>query len=68
MGSTWVEGFWFGCFYVVNWGLVVGVQGTRWEPLVGCKIFAKACGLGSLEMITSWVVVLYWVKVCDYSC
>ena len=26
--------------------------------LVGCKIFAKVCDL----------VVLHWVRVCDYSC
>ena len=31
MGSTWVRGFWFGWFYVVNWGLVVWVQGARRE-------------------------------------
>ena len=31
MGSTWVRGFWFGWFYVVNWGLVVWVQGGRRE-------------------------------------
>ena len=51
LGSTWVEGFWFGWFYVVNWSFVVGVQGTRWESLVGYKIFAKACDLGSIGMI-----------------
>ena len=28
---------------MVNWGFVVGVQGAKWEGLVGCKIFAKAC-------------------------
>ena len=66
MDSTWVEGFWFGWFYVVNWGLVVWVPGGRWEGLVGYKIFTKACDLGSLGMIT-WVVVLQWVRVCDYS-
>ena len=31
---------------MVNWGLVVRLQGARWEGLVGCKIFAKACDLG----------------------
>ena len=36
MGSTWVGGFWFewfwfGWFCVVNWGLVVWVQGARRE-------------------------------------
>ena len=66
LGSTWVEGFWFGWFYVVNWSFVVGVQGTRWESLVGYKIFAKACDLGSIGMIM-WVVVLHWVRVCVYS-
>ena len=34
--------------------------------LVGYKIFAKACDLGSLGMIV-WVVVLHWVRVCYYS-
>ena len=48
LGSTWVEGFWFEWFYVVNWGFVVGVQRARWEGLVWCKIFAKACDLGSI--------------------
>ena len=51
---------------MVNWGLVVGVPGGRWEGLVGYKIFTKACDLGTLGMIT-WVVVLHWVRVCDYS-
>ena len=50
---------------MVNWVLVVEVQGGRWEGLVGCKIFAKASDLGSLGMII-WVVVLHWVRVCDY--
>ena len=36
------------------------------DSLVGYKIFAKACDLGSLGMIV-WVVVLHWVRVCDYS-
>ena len=67
LGSTWVEGFWFGWFYVVNWGLVVAVQGARWEGLVGCKSFAKACDLGGLRMI-EWVTVLHSVRVCDFSC
>ena len=39
MGSTWVEGFWFGAFYVVNTGLVAWVQGAGWEGLVWWKIF-----------------------------
>ena len=52
LGSPCVQGFWFGWFYVVNWGFVVGVQGARWEGLVGCK----ACDLGSMGMIM-WVVV-----------
>ena len=52
---------------MVNWGLVVGVEGARWEGLVGCKIFAKACDLGSLGMV-AWVVFLHWMRVCDYFC
>ena len=51
---------------MLNWGLVIGVHGARWEGLVGSKIFAKACDLCSLGMITC-VVVLHWVEVCDYS-
>ena len=43
---------------MVNWGLVVAVQGARWEGLVGCQIFAKACDLSSLGMV-AWVVVLH---------
>ena len=66
MDSTWVEEFRFGCCCVVNWGLVVWVQGSRWESLGGCKIFAEACDLNSLGTIP-WVVVLLWVRVCDYS-
>ena len=31
MGSTWVRGFSFGWFYVVNWDLVVWVQEARRE-------------------------------------
>ena len=31
MASTWVKGFWFGWFYVVNWGLIVWVHGARRE-------------------------------------
>ena len=31
MGSTSVRGFSFGSFCVVNWGLVVWVQGARRE-------------------------------------
>ena len=46
---------------------LVEVQGAKWEGLVGCKIFAKACVLGSIGMIM-WVVVLHWLRVCDYSC
>ena len=30
-----------------------------------CKNFAKACDLGSVGMI-AWVVVLHWLRVCDY--
>ena len=67
LGSTWVEGFWCGWFYLVNWGFVVRVQGARWEGLVGYKIFAKACDVGSIGMIM-WVVVLHWVRVRNYSC
>ena len=52
---------------MVNWDLVVGVPGARWEGLVGCKIFVKACDLCSLGMLT-WVIVLHWVRVRDYSC
>ena len=63
LGSPCIQGFWLGWFYVVNGGFVVGVQGTRWEGLVGWK----ACDLGSIGMIM-WVVVLHWVRVCDYSC
>ena len=44
---------------MVNRGFVVGVQGARWEDLVGYK----ACDLGSIGMIM-WVVVLHWVRVC----
>ena len=51
---------------MVNWSFVVRVQGARWEGFVGYKIFAKACDLGSIAMIM-WVVVLHWVRVCDYS-
>ena len=43
------------------------MQGARWEGLVGCKIFAKACDLGSLGVIVC-VAVLHWVRVRDYSC
>ena len=67
MSCTWVEGFWFGWSYSVNWGLVIRVQGARCKGLVGCKIFAKACDLCSLGMI-ALVIVLHWVRVCDYSC
>ena len=67
MGSNWVEGFWFGWFYVVNWNLVVGVQEARWEGLVGFKIFTKAFDLVNLGMI-AWVTVLHWVRVYDYFC
>ena len=31
MGSSWVREFWFGWFYVVNWGSVVWMQGVRRE-------------------------------------
>ena len=48
---------------MVNWGFVVGVQGARWEGLVGCG----ACDLSGVGMIM-WVVVLHWVGVCDCSC
>ena len=67
LGSTWVEGFWFGWFHVVNWDFVVGVQRGRCDSLFRFKIFAMACDLSSIGMIV-WVVVLHWVKVCDYSC
>ena len=52
---------------MVNWGLVVRVPGAQWEGLIGRKIFAKACDLDSLGMMV-WLVVLRWVRVCDYSC
>ena len=55
MGSTWAEGFWFGWFYVANWGLVFWVQGASRE----------GCHFGNLGMIAC-VVVLYWLRVCDY--
>ena len=38
------------------------MEGFGW-----CKMFGKACDLGSLDMI-AWVVVLHWLRVCDYSC
>ena len=41
MGSTWVGGFWFGWFYVVNWGLVVWVQGARREGLGGERFLLR---------------------------
>ena len=41
MGSTWVRGFWFGWFYVVNWGLVVWVQGARREGLGGERLLLR---------------------------
>ena len=56
MGSTWAGGFWFGWFYVANWGLVFWVQGASRE----------GCHFGTLGMIAC-VVVLYWLRVCDYS-
>ena len=45
----------------------MGCKEQNGMGLVGCKIFAKAGDLGSLGMI-AWVVVLHWVRVCDYSC
>ena len=48
---------------MINWGFVVRVQGARWQGLVGCK----TSDLGSIGMIM-WVVVLHWVRICDYSC
>ena len=47
MDSTWVEEFWFGCCCAANWGLVVWVQGSRWERLGGCNIFATVCDLNT---------------------
>ena len=47
MGSTWVERFWFGRFCVVNWGLVVQVQGAGRESLGGA---------GFLLRLVIWVV------------
>ena len=37
MGNTWLRGFWFGWFYMVNWGLVVLVQGARREDFGGAR-------------------------------
>ena len=51
MGSTWVEGFWFGWFYVVN----------------GRKNLAKACNLGGLGMLAWVIVldwVRIWDYAC----
>ena len=56
MGSTWVRGFWFRWFYVVNWGFVVWVQGVRREGFGDARFFAKAGDLGRVWMIV-WVVV-----------
>ena len=41
MGSTWVEEFWFGRFYVVNGVLVVWVQGARQEGLGGARFLLR---------------------------
>ena len=41
MGSTWVRGFWFRWFYVVNWDLVVWVQGTRREGFGDAKFLLR---------------------------
>ena len=41
LGSSWVEGFWFGWFYVVNQGFVVRVQGAKWEGLVGARFLLR---------------------------
>ena len=57
-----LRGFGLGGF-VVNSGFVVGVQGARWKGLVCCK----DSHLDSIGMIM-WVVLLHWVRVCDYSC
>ena len=69
MGSTWGKGFYFVRFYVVNWGLVVWVQGAGWASLGGWKILAKACDLRMLAWVVllEWVVALDWVRVWD-SC
>ena len=48
---------WFGCL-----GARSKAGGFGWW-----KIFARACHLGSLGMI-AWVVVLHWLRVCDYPC
>ena len=41
MGSTWVRGFSFVSFYVVNWGLVVWVQGARREGFGDARFFLR---------------------------
>ena len=67
MGSTWGKGFYFVRFYVVNWGLVVWVQGAGWASLGGWKILAKAYDLRMLAWVVllEWVVALDWVRVWD---
>ena len=46
-----LRGFGLGNFMQSIGVLVVRVQQGRWDSLVGCKIFAKACDLGSFRMI-----------------
>ena len=41
MGSTWVRGFWFECFDVVNWGLVFWVHGARREDLGDARFLLR---------------------------
>ena len=41
MSNTWVEMFWFGWFYVVNWGLVVWGQGARREYFGDARLLLR---------------------------
>ena len=41
MSNTWVEVFWFGWFYVVNWGLVVWGQGARRENFGDARLLLR---------------------------
>ena len=41
MGSTWVRGFCFGWFYVINWGLVALVRGARRESFGDARFLVR---------------------------
>lgn len=51
---------------MVNWGLIVWVQGAICEGLGGFMILVKACNLDTLGML-ALMIVLNWVVVWDYS-